>query len=901
MVKAALVHLSNQGEQLAEHEGWATEARVATERAVSVVMLAPESHIKEAVAEALTHEALNPFWMLRYLAVAESHAAEHTQHHHHHHHHPHHLHSNGEGPLSNGVTSTGDGVDGPGAEPGGDDQGGLLEDYRTDQGDPVDFGAVRFCDAGPHDAQEDAGSGQPPEAPDALALEPRPACRAQSLVEVKPETSVEPKASIGAARRRRLVNRHLTDLGAVRHARRTLNAGLATIQSAVKAVQTLGLASNTIDEDSGSSSGSSEHGKFSDMTTALRCAVALDAPTLWYVTTQELERMGKRELNPLHAVSSGGDLMSTWASIRHHLHLGWSYMIMDPYGLPRGCWDMLSLLFVAYLGVVVPFDLGFEVNLEDYAIFRTIDIVITWFFLVDVVLNFLTAVPQPHSGELIRDHMTIAKIYLTTSFVSDVLVSFPYSAIFPAAGNTPKLLRAGRVVKLIRLVKMSGGPRLLAKLLDSLDPRLVLQTVTLLKLVLLLFVVFGHWLACFWHGIGLMRGPGEPGVLHVCRQGTVLQSCRWIDAHFGTSDLEASLWDRYVASVYFALGSMSTLGSSITAMNTTEELVSTLYAVIAAAVFSILAASLSGVVASGALAKEEKRSRLYDLIGYMRRRAVPKDLQIRVRKYASYRMENTDETGVNAGLADMLSPHLYAELTASIRGFLLRQFYPFKRTPHDLLCELAQLLETEIHAVGDFVVEQDDIGTGMYFQATGTVAVYTTAQALAAAPEPLSAPPDSAQKWPPEPVSKVSSLVSKVSLQSSAISALGAGPVPAEQDSGWRMLPPPPDALLLQPGSHFGEVALFVSSPPRRAANVRVVDGPMEAMHLERGRFRDYIFGTAHDSVRQQFTEMCQSVDRGDFSVLGMRCGHCHVCHAISESCSRAIFVDPKSLGESTR
>jgi len=88
----------------------------------------------------------------------------------------------------------------------------------------------------------------------------------------------------------------------------------------------------------------------------------------------------------------------------------------------------------------------------------------------------------------------------------------------------------------------------------------------------------------------------------------------------------------------------------------------------------------------------------------------------------------------------------------------------------------------------------------------------------------------------------------------------------------------------LGPGSVFGELGLFASKPPRRAADVQVSEGPLEAVFLPRDGL-DVAAARAGDQVLAQLASIREAVDNGDFSVLGLACSKCSLCHAPQARC----------------
>ena len=78
-----------------------------------------------------------------------------------------------------------------------------------------------------------------------------------------------------------------------------------------------------------------------------------------------------------------------------------------------------------------------------------------------------------------------------------------------------------------------------------------------------LFTLLAHWLACIWHVIGDKQPPVSSGWLQV--QATDLG----VSSLNGTKTIEASV--KYIASLYFILSSLTSVGFGNVSANTKYE------------------------------------------------------------------------------------------------------------------------------------------------------------------------------------------------------------------------------------------------------------------------------------------------------------------------------------------
>jgi hypothetical protein len=96
----------------------------------------------------------------------------------------------------------------------------------------------------------------------------------------------------------------------------------------------------------------------------------------------------------------------------------------------KTAWNLIIIVLLLYTAIVVPFRIAFveksgQVN-------KIIDICIDVLFGLDILVNFLSAIEDPNTGKIITDRKTIAKTYLKSWFVLDVIACIPFQLIGPS-------------------------------------------------------------------------------------------------------------------------------------------------------------------------------------------------------------------------------------------------------------------------------------------------------------------------------------------------------------------------------------------------------------------------------------------------------------------------------------
>merc|ERR1711968_264620 len=106
--------------------------------------------------------------------------------------------------------------------------------------------------------------------------------------------------------------------------------------------------------------------------------------------------------------SVGGDKLTDGPVVGCQLH---------PHSQKRLCWDVISMLFLVYIVVMVPAHLAFDTQNEttnQYAAGHVtakfvFEALVDWFFVADLLLNFVTCVYLGDDSHLVTDYCEIAK------------------------------------------------------------------------------------------------------------------------------------------------------------------------------------------------------------------------------------------------------------------------------------------------------------------------------------------------------------------------------------------------------------------------------------------------------------------------------------------------------------
>ena len=332
----------------------------------------------------------------------------------------------------------------------------------------------------------------------------------------------------------------------------------------------------------------------------------------------------------------------------------------------RFAWDILVVLAVLIDLVLVPFKLSFKDKAESEgdSIIGRLDTGLTIFFFLDILLSFHTSFYQ--DGTLIFRHKAIAIDYLKGWFIVDIIASFPYQWTSSYASSSPDTddkyyprspfsepLNLLRFVNLLQGVRVFKLIRIMEKLMVYMDFKpLINGVISLIKLFLMIFYL-SHWCACGWHLIAIdIEGDDWTG-------------------KFGLSN--ASVQDVYIASLYFCLTTLLTVGfGDITPSTSLERVYAMFVMLLGGCVFGYVMNSIAIIILSLEDEKVKVHKKINSLARFLQKEGLTKDVQIDVKKYLEFihegkhKMKQSDKE-----MMDSLSQDLKDRIYEQINGKLL--------------------------------------------------------------------------------------------------------------------------------------------------------------------------------------------------------------------------------------
>ncbi|EGZ25384.1 hypothetical protein PHYSODRAFT_479009 [Phytophthora sojae] len=360
----------------------------------------------------------------------------------------------------------------------------------------------------------------------------------------------------------------------------------------------------------------------------------------------------------------------------------------------RHWWDFVITVSIAYVIILTPIKVGFEV--QSTGISYALDAVVDIIYLIEMVLNFFTSYEDDATGEEIKDLDKIRRNYIQSWFLVDAVSSFPSSLI----GTTNGLLTLSKILKVARVAKVSdsGLVRTVSGHIDrSMNPSML----RMLKLTVI-FLVSQHLIACTYYYISLNQSV----------------ETTWAPNH--EIRHSNSLGQQYVDAFYFAI--MVTTANDVNPTTPIEKLFTSVMLFVGIVINASIIGSAANLLAN--LDKEEiaRKNQMDSINDYLRFKKVPLVLQNKIRRYYDYALTTRLQDPTENLFAD-LPDRLKLLLKLNLHSEFVRKVPLFRALSHSGVVAIVQCLVPVVAMPGEVIIVCGEVASEFYFIKTGQVSL----------------------------------------------------------------------------------------------------------------------------------------------------------------------------------
>uniref|UniRef100_A0A8C6SMX4 Voltage-gated delayed rectifier potassium channel KCNH4 n=1 Tax=Neogobius melanostomus TaxID=47308 RepID=A0A8C6SMX4_9GOBI len=401
-----------------------------------------------------------------------------------------------------------------------------------------------------------------------------------------------------------------------------------------------------------------------------------------------------------------------------------SRFILLHYSISKALWDWLILLATFYVAVTVPYDVCFVNHDEGGEHHSQVsggtmasDIAVELLFILDIILNFRTTFVS-QSGQVVYNSRSICLHYCTTWFFVDLIAALPFDLLYAFNITVTSLVHLLKTVRLLRLLR----------LLQKLD-RYSQYSAVVLTLLMSAFALLAHWMACVWYVIGRKQiessDPVTWDIGWLQELGKRLET-PYINSSVGGPPMPSA----YIASLYFTLSSLTSVGFGNVCANTdAEKIFSICIMLMGALMHAVVFGNVTAIIQRMYSRRSLYHTRMKDLKDFIRVHRLPQQLKQRMLEYfqATWSVNN----GINANeLLHDFPDELRADIAMHLNKDIL-QLPVFERASRGCLRSLSLHIKTSFCAPGEYLIRQGDALQANYYVCSGSLEVLRDGMVLA--------------------------------------------------------------------------------------------------------------------------------------------------------------------------
>ncbi|XP_031491060.1 potassium channel KOR2-like isoform X2 [Nymphaea colorata] len=371
-------------------------------------------------------------------------------------------------------------------------------------------------------------------------------------------------------------------------------------------------------------------------------------------------------------------------------------------------WENFIVLWSMYSTFFTPLEFGFFRGLP-YQVMM-LDANAQFIFLADVVLRCFLAYRDPHTYRLVHHRRSIVLNYAKSDMALDLLACFPWDIIYKITGRSEVV----RCLILLRLYRARMVTRFLKKM--EKDIRINYLFTRIVKLITV-ELYCTHTAACIFYYLATTLPPAKEGNTWI--GSLTLGDYKYLNFR------EIDLWTRYITSLYFAIVTMATVGyGDIHAVNLREMIFIMIYVSFDMILGAYLIGNMTALIVKGSKT-ERYRDRMTDLIKYMNRNKLGKDIRSQIKSHLQLQYESSY---TKASILEDIPVSIRAKISQALYSEAIHQVPLLEGCSEDFLNQIVVKMNEESFLPGEVILEQGNPVDQVYVVYHGSLEVVMAAE-----------------------------------------------------------------------------------------------------------------------------------------------------------------------------
>ncbi|MBF0295591.1 MAG: cyclic nucleotide-binding domain-containing protein [Magnetococcales bacterium] len=345
----------------------------------------------------------------------------------------------------------------------------------------------------------------------------------------------------------------------------------------------------------------------------------------------------------------------------------------------RKTWHVLILAATIWYAWTVPLFLVHHIGIPAWS--RSVDLVLTILFCLDLLINFRTAIPI--DGELATRLDLIRPAYLKGKFPLDLIATLPWDffAMFLGFWDAALYLTLVRLLRIVRLPELLRFHR--TDTMPSQGERLFSMTFWVM--------IITSWCASFWMMINDI--PKDEDLITFI-----------------------------VKAYYWSVTTMASVGyGDITPTTNLGRIFAMFVMLLGVAMYAFIIGHISTVIVNVNALRQRNMEKLEKLTVFMRQYELPQRVQQDI--FSFYRHFLLEHSAGGEELLRELPLKLSERINQHVNIHLLRRGPMFHKASQELLEALGARLKSEMFLPGEEIIRIGDVGHEMYILVHGVVSV----------------------------------------------------------------------------------------------------------------------------------------------------------------------------------